>query len=195
MAELLSVDQVQDFLGNKDPADVALLELLIDQVIAAFQAAIGRSERPYTADPQTVRVELRDGTGNRDLWLDYPIQTLTDPVLIGRDPSSQVSLAPADPLVLSWKVGGRRLSRVDGCRFGCLGDPNLITVTYGADADPLPADVQLVILRVIAANYRETGRPEALHDREQDETQPLPFVADRDPLWLAAIEQYREIKV
>lgn len=196
MADLLDVAEVGVYVGVDDPDDDALLQSLITKAIAAFQASIGRTGRPYAADPAIARIETRDGTGSRDLWLDYPVAALTMPILIGHDSANPTeTLDPADPAVLSWKVGSRRVTRVDGGWFGCLGSPNDVQVTYDAQADPLPEDVKFAVIRYIGAAYRESGRPEATGERVLDETAPLPFVADRDPTWTAAVDNHREVTV
>jgi len=193
VAELLQLEEVQAYVGVEDDSDDALLLKLIDQALAAFYGAIGRTERPYNASEQLARQEIRDGTGSRQIWLDYPVKALTQLVTLGRDPAAwDQTLDPADVRVLNYKVGSRRLVRVDGGIFGCLDSPNYVRVTYDAQPDPVPEDVKLAFFRYIGALYRESGRAEASSERVLDDAAPLPFVADRDPTWQAAVANYLE---
>ena len=195
MTDLLDLEEVKAYVGVEDDADDAVVQQLIDQAFAAFYAAIGRTGRPYTAGDQLARVEVKDGTGGTQAWLDYPIKALSAAVVIGRVAGSQESLSPADPQVLSWRVGSRRVVRVDGGKFGCFDDPNVVTVTYDAAAELVPDDVKLALFRYVGALYRESGRGEASAERVLDDAAPLPFVADRDPTWQAAVENHLEPRV
>lgn len=176
-----------DTVGDGD-----LLEALIEQVEAVFLRTVGRADRPFQPK-QPDRVEVLDGTGGRDLFTQYPIEAVSS-ITLGYASPWDETLDPADPTVVVFKVGTRRISRTDGGTFGCVGQPLYVRVTYDAAADE-PEDVKLAITRVVDALWRESGSGEATSDRELPDAADLPLVADRDPFWQAAIENHREVTV
>lgn len=148
-----------------------------------------REGRPFQT-AQAGRVERRDGTGGVSCWLDYPVTTLTA-VVLGYNPSApDETLSVADPTVLVWRAGSRRLTRVDGGSFGAFDAPLWIQVTYDAAAD-LPEDASLAVLRVTAAIWRQRGAEDTSAERVGGYSADLAKVAESDPVWQMAVQQYR----
>lgn len=190
---LLAAADLLGYGGIEDDAEEPLVQLLIDRVEALFHAQINRSERPF-AKAQTGRVEIKDSTGGPDLWLDYPVAALATVITLGYASPWDESLDPSATSVISYQVGSRRVSRVDGGKFGALGRPNYVRVTYDT-ADELPEDVRLAIMRVTAAVWRESGGGEATSERVLPDTEALPLAADADPFWQAALASHWEPRV
>ncbi len=186
---LVDLQQVRDYAGIAAEADEAMLSALLTQVEAAFLAAVGRTGRPFQTG--TTRTEVHDGTGDADLFLDYPVSALTTTVTLGYASPWDESLDPTDPEVLQFAAGSRRLSRVDGGTFGTEGQRRYVRVTY-TSADDLPEDVVVAIVRMTAALYREAGRPESTADRVLPDGELLPAVADREPFWQLAVAAHYE---
>jgi aspartate/methionine/tyrosine aminotransferase len=170
--------------------DDALIQGLLDQTEAAFLAAIHRTERPFLAS-EVSKIEILDATGRMTLFVAYPVKAVTL-ITLGYDPAAWVeSIDATDVKKVTWQAGSARITRVDGGRFGCAGWPNYVRVTYTAQAE-VPDDVALAITRVVAALYREAGVPESTAERTLTDTQELPTVADRDPVWQAAVAAHWE---
>lgn len=192
---LVELAEAKRYVGVEETNDDdnALIQGLLDQTETAFLSAIGRAERPFLIT-EASRTETIDGTGVATLFVGYPIKTLTL-ITLGYDPAAwDESLDPADRKVLTWKAGTDRIVRVDGCRFGWAGRPNYVQVTYTPQKEA-PADAALAITRVVAALYREAGVPESNAERALDDQQNLPTVADRDPVWQAAVAAHLEVGV
>ena len=76
MSDLVTVAEMKTYLGDAPAsADDPLLSALLDDVEALFEAATLREPGWYTAGD--TRTEVRDGTGSRRLYLDYPVSSLT----------------------------------------------------------------------------------------------------------------------
>lgn len=173
--------------------DDALIQGLLEQTETAFLAAIGRAERPFLIK-ETSRVEILDGTGGPTLFVGYPIKTLAT-ITLGYDSNAwDESLMGSDITKLTWQPGIARVVRIDGCRFGWAGRPNYIQVTYTSQLETAD-DAALAITRVVAALYRETGVAESTAERTLTDTQNLPTVADRDPVWQAAVAAHLEVRI
>jgi hypothetical protein len=195
-SDLIDLEELAEQCGlAPDSDDVALLGALGEQVVKAFERQIGRSDRPFQKS-QTGRVEIKDGTGSALLYLDYPLKnSLTAAITLGYNSAAwDETLDPADVTKLTWKVGATRIQRVDGCRFGCLGQPNYIRVTYDTQ-DDLPDDVVLAVARMTKALYQELKTPDAIGDRELEANQVLPLVSDRDPFWQMALDAHASPRV
>ncbi len=194
-SDLLDLAELAEECGlSEDSEDTALLGALAEQVVRAFEGQCNRSDRPFRKS-QTGRVEIKDGTGSSTLWLDYPIKALTVAVTLGYNPSAwDESLDPTDVTKLTLQAGSPRVARVDGGRFGCLGQPNYVRVTYDTQ-DDLPEDVQLAVNRMAKALYQELKTADATADRAFEPDQALPLVADRDPFWDMAIAAHLEPRV
>lgn len=186
MLTLFDSGRLTSYLGlpASDPEALALAA----QVQAHLETQCRRRDVPFRA-AQGGRVERRDGTGGATCWLDYPIETVTS-VRLGHDPAApDVDLDPADPAVLLWRAGTRRLTRVDGGTFGRFGVPLWIQVTYDAQAD-LPEDAALAVLRVTAAVYNSRGAEEVRTEREGGYSADMAAVAESDPIWQAVVAAY-----
>jgi hypothetical protein len=151
-ADLVTLAEFDAWLGGAVTAEDSMRTALLEQVEALLERACGRESVPFVA-AQTARVEVRDGTGSRELWLDYPIADVTT---IAFSDDAATTLDPDDADVVRWKVGSRRLTRVDGGVFGCFSSPLLVTVTYNAAAD-LPADAKVAVLRMATQLYNHKG--------------------------------------
>lgn len=185
MPALVPLEQLKRFLGVADGADDALLTELLDAVEAHLATQCGRAEAPFAA-AAIGRVETHDGTGTAHLYLDYPIDAVTE-VRVGPDPSApDETLDPADPAVLRWAAGVARLARTDGGRWRAYGEPLCVRVTYNTRAD-LPADCALAVERVAAAVYRQLGSEDVRSERTGGYSADLAAVAEGDPLWRAAV--------
>lgn len=190
---LLPLAEAQAFLDIDDAEDLEVLALLIDQVEALFLTQANRRERPFVA-AQSARTEVHDGTGGALLFLDYPVATLTSVKIGASAASPDETLTIADPAVLRYAAGQRRLARVDGGTFGDAGDPRVVHVTYDAQAD-LPNDALLAIQRVVAAIFRQRGSEDASSERMAGFTADLAKVAESDPVWQMAVAAHREFHV
>lgn len=190
MSALVQASAVTTFLAlGEDEAGADLAVGLAAQVETLLLAQCRRDLRPFQA-AVTGRVETKDGNGSASLWLDYAPTALTS-VLLGYNPASPIeTLAVADPAVLVWKAGQRRLSRVDGGVFGSVGAPNWVQVTYNAAAD-LPTDAALAVLRVTAAIWRQRGAEDVKSERVGGYAADLEKAAEGDPIWQAALAKYR----
>lgn len=195
MADLVTLAEFDAWLGGAVTAENTMRQAILDQIEAAFDAACGRAEVPFTA-AETGRVEVRAGTGSRTLFLDYPIAAVTE-VLLGFDASSPIeSLDPTDAAVLIFTVGDTQLTRVDGGKFGCLGDPAYVQITYDTQ-DDLPSDAKLAILSEATAAYHRRGsegvKSETMGPYSvtfRDDTQ-----ATRSQFWLDAVDAHRRIRL
>lgn len=181
------------FLGSIPAGSDAVLEQLIDDVETLFLAQCGRSARPFQA-AETGRVEVKDGTGSRFLWLDYEATALTE-LVIGFDfTDPDETLDTTDVQVLAWHANSRRIVRRDGGRFGCLGEADVVRVTYDAAAD-LPRDVAVAITRVVASVWRQRGSEDVKAERIGPYDATYTAVAEQEPLWQLAVANHREVRV
>lgn len=155
MATLVSLTEFDTWLGGAVASENQLRTDILTRVQQRFERECGRSSVPFV-DAALGRVEVRDGTGTCEVFLDYGITTLTA-VTLGTDP-----LAPDETLDVAdlvYTAGKRRIVRADGGRFGRFGAPQYVHVTYDAAAD-LPADVADAIYQQAAAEYRRRGSEE-----------------------------------
>jgi hypothetical protein len=141
---LLTIAELKLALDETGTANDQLYEQLIDQVQAVFEAVCNREERPFTG-PEEARTEVHDGTGTTELWLQYPVATLTSLVLGHDTADADETLSVNDKTVLVWGAGSRRLARVDGKRFGLRDVPRYVHVTY-ARAEDLPKAAKSAVL-------------------------------------------------
>jgi hypothetical protein len=185
---LVSVADLKLYLGDAPAsADDVLLGQLIDDVEALFASETGRDITSFR-DAGTGRVEVLDGTGSRDLYLDYPIAALTS-ITLGYDASvPDETLLVTDKNVIVYAVGGRKITRTDGGLWGRAGQPRYVTVTYNYGAD-LPDSASLAIKSVTAMAYRRRGS-----ESEKSETVGSFYshtmvndAAVDDPYWTAAV--------
>lgn len=190
--ELLTLEELQRHLGDQVAEDGELLDRIRLQAISEFVRDCHREHRPFQ-DAESGRVEVRDGTGTREVWVDYPVGALTA-LTLGRTATPDETLDVSDPEVISWKEGDRRIVRVDGGVFGCKGSPNYVRVTYDAQAD-LPVDAANAVKRRAAAYWRESGTGEATAERRLGGLEDLPLPSDPDGGWDEAVTAHQEIPV
>ena len=148
----MSLTEFDTWLGGAVASENQLRTDILTRVQKRFERECGRSSVPFV-DAALGRVEVRDGTGTCEVFLDYGITTLTA-VTLGTDP-----LAPDETLDVAdlvYTAGKRRIVRADGGRFGRFGAPQYVHVTYDAAAD-LPADAADAIYQTAAAEYRRRG--------------------------------------
>lgn len=165
MSDLVSLAEEKVFLEIPEATtgDDTLITDLLEHAEDLLESDAGRTDTPFKA-AATGQTEVHDGTGTRNMDLSYKISDITS-ISLGFDSSDFVeTLDPDDPDVAVWGVGHRRISRVDGGRFGLAGKPRYITVLYDHQAD-LPEVAQLAIKRLVAEVYRQRGSEEA--SREQ----------------------------
>lgn len=189
MGVLVSLAALKTYLGDAPTSgdDDELLDQLINNVEALFASETGRALGSYKAAGLAC-VEVHDGTGSPDLYLDYPITVLTS-VKLGYDAAvPDETLTIADKSVLVYAAGSRRLTRTDGGTFGRAGQARVVQVVYDFGAD-LPDDASLAIKGVVAMAYRRRGS-----EAEKSETLGSFYshtlvddIATTDPFWKAAV--------
>lgn len=201
MADLASTDDLGLLLGlTEAQTELAedLLTLLLDGAESLFEAETGRSAIPFQA-AQTGRVEIRDGSRSRKLWLDYPVATLSA-VVIGVDVGApDTTLTVADARSVVWRVGKREIVRTDG---GCWqsGCPSFVKATYTTQAD-LPEDAKAAVLGLCATMYGQIGaktagiKSETLDNYSATYVTQQDFVtaARQDPAWAIAVAAHRRL--
>jgi hypothetical protein len=193
VSDLATLAEFEEWLGGTVVAEATLRQAILDQAEALFEAACGRAHAPFAA-ADTGREETLTGTGAPSIFLDYPIDDVTE-VLLGFDPANpDETLDPTDPAVLVWEEGGTRLTRVDGGKFGCLGDPAFVRVTYDTQAE-LPDDAKLAVLRMAATLYRGRGSEEVKSETmgPYSVTYALSSAAATDPVWQTAVNAHARI--
>jgi hypothetical protein len=180
-------------VDEDDEAAVALLTQLVDDVEATFLARCGRAERPFGA-AESGREEVYDGNGQATLYLERNITTLTS-VKLGYDSSDpDETLDVADQTELNWRAGDNRLVRLDGGVFGCIGQPNVVEVTYDAAAE-LPRDAALAVTHGVATIWRKLGSEGLRAERVGPYDDQYAELLEGDPIWMAAVEHHRVVRV
>ena len=188
MADLVTLTALKEFLGVVDNAQDALLQVILDDVEALFEGACGRSDRPFMASA-SARIEVKHGTGDALLLLDYPIATVST-IKLGADATApDETLDPADVTLVSWRVGERELRRIDGGIWRSCEEPNVVRVTYDT-ADDVPTGPALVIKRAAATIYRQLGAEDVTEEITGNTRRYFAKVTD-DPLWKLAAENVR----
>ena len=192
MSDLVSLAEVKVFL--KIPVattgDDTLLTDLLEHAEGVFESDAGRKDTPFTA-VASARSEVRDGTGTRHIDLDYDISDVAS-ISLGFDSSDFVeTLNPDDADKVVWGTSQRRISRVDGGRFGSADWPRYITVVYDHEAD-LPEDAQIAVKRLVAEVYRQRGSEEASREQIGTYIRSMGTVTSRfDKHWTVAVEANR----
>lgn len=194
MSAIVTVDELKDYLGDAPASsDDDVLQMIVDDVEAMFTRDALREPGWFT-DAADGRTEVLDGTGTRRLYLDYPIADVTS-IKLGYDSGAPTeTLDPSTKSVVVWGVGSRVLTRTDGGRFGCVGQPRYVEVVYDHQGN-LPDDAKLPIMEVAASLYRNRGnegmRSEtvgAFYSYTRDDAQA---VADANQNWQRAVEAHR----
>lgn len=189
MADLVSLAELKTYLGDAPASsDDALLTALLNDVEALFESATLRPPGFYKAGDDIT--EVKDGTGTARIYLDYPIAEdgLTSIKLGYNSASPDETLNVGSRAVVVYGEGSRVISRVDGGKFGRLGQSRYVEVTY-EHADNLPADAKLAIKSVCAAAYRRRGSEEARSETAGSfySRTMLDDVASGDPFWKVAV--------
>jgi hypothetical protein len=150
MSDIVTLDELKLYLGDAPAsADDELLQALLDNVEAMYERDTLHELGFYTA-AATGRTEIKEGTGSKSLWLDYPVDVLTS-VTLGYDSSEVLNLA--DRTVIYYSTGSRKLTRTDGGWFGDVGQAGYVEVVYDHLGN-LPEDAKLPIMEVVASLYR-----------------------------------------
>lgn len=152
MPDIVSLEELQAYLGDAPATDDDLLTALLDNVEALYERATLRDVGFYKAAAEGV-TEVLDGTGSPRLYLAYPIATLTS-IALGY--SAEDALDVSDPAVVSYAVGSRVVARTDGDGFGKARQPRYVHVVYDHQGN-VPADAKLPIMEVVASVYRGRG--------------------------------------
>lgn len=186
MADLVPIADLKAFLGPTPAGDDALLGDLTLVVQAQLEADCSRHDAPF-ADAATGRVEVKDGTGREQLWLDYPVAAVTA-VLIGENfAAPDETLTVADPTVLLVVAGSRRLVRRDGGTFGEADSLGTVKVTYDTQAD-LPKAAKLAVMRGVAMVYRQRGSEDAKSEQVGGYSTELAQLLRSDGAWMEAVQ-------
>ena len=187
MADLVTLAEVKDWLRVKTETENVELQDLIDSLEETFEEEVDRRLIPFQA-AQTARVEVRDGTGSRELWLDYPIATVTT-IELGRDSANRDdTLDPTDVDEVIWVAGERRITRTDGGKWGKYRNPKYVNVTYNAQADLPPAAKRAVISQV-AARWRQRGVEGVAVKKLLDSSASMLY--EPTPEWLRAVNDLK----
>ena len=186
MADLVTLNEAKDWMRVTDATEDTELQDVLDSLEDTFEEETNRLDIPFRA-AQTARLEVRDGTGSKRLWLDYPISTVTT-IELGRDSADRDdTLDPTDVDEVVFKVGDRRISRTDGGIWGKRDNPLYVNVTYDAQAD-LPRMAKNAIIRLTAAFWRQRG-VEGLSTRKLlDGSASMLKLFDETPEWGRAVK-------
>lgn len=188
-AVLVSLAEMQRFLGDVPSSDDTLIQELLDETENLFLGECNRRDRPFIATADTVaRTEVHDGTGTRILTLHYPIAAsgLSTDITLGLDTSDPDDTLEYDDVeTLVWVAGSRTIERTDGGIWGYRGVPRYVHVTYKAAAD-VPESAALGIKRVVAALYRQRGSEDASRESLSGYSRDVANAMD-DPMWKRAI--------
>lgn len=191
MAELVSSAQVVAYL-NLSASDPVALDLA-DAVEALLNEQCSRADHPFA--PGGAQTEVHDGRGTHELFLHYPIATLTS-IKLGIDPSDpDETLDITDANVLDQRhAGQRKLIRRDGV-FGPRGLPRYVQVVY-TSADDLPVSAGQAVLEMVGALYRRRGSEGVTAERtggysiEFGATGDMLALADVLPSWRSVVRSY-----
>lgn len=193
MADLVTLAEALRYIGDVPTEDEELVQDLLDHVEGLFETESGRTATSFRAAANS-RTEVKDGTGHAELYLDFPVSALTS-VKLGHDAADPVeTLDVADPDIITFGAGSRRLVRTDGGVFGRAGQARYVQVVYNHQAD-LPEEAQLAIKSVCAIAYRRRGNEEATQDSiggSYSRTM-LQDIAASDPFWQRAVSANRRM--
>ena len=189
MADLLTLAELKDWMRVTTDTENVELQDGLDSLEETLEEECDRTRIPFQA-AQTGRVEVRDGTGSRELYLDYPISTVTT-IELGRDSASRDdTLDPTDVNEVIWIAGERRIVRTDGGKWGKYRSPLYVNVTYNAEAD-LPRMAKLAIVRVMAALWRQRGSEGVKLKKLLDSSATMLKLMDDQPEWTRAVERLK----
>lgn len=190
MSDLVELADLKTYLGDAPASSHdTLLQALLDGVEALFISETGRSAFTAAGDA----VEVLDGTGTSELYLDFPIAEdgLTSIKLGYNSTSPDETLAVTDKNVLVYGEGSRIVRRTDGGTFGRGGEPRYVTVEYEHQGDEVAdtASAALAIMSVTALAYRRRGSEEAQSEDVGSfySRTMIKDVASADPFWSMAV--------
>lgn len=200
--ELVSLAQMLAYLRltTADDKRDALLGDLLLEATDLLQRECGRPDVPFQA-AQTARTETRPGINSQNLWLDYPIDSITS-IAIGVDWTKPMeTLDPANRAQVYWEPGTRKLVRVDGgmwsnqagailswARGATLVPDNFspgpcfVQVKYAAQEDQPPI-AQLAVKRVVAACFTGMGNEGLSSERRGERSWTIADYVEADPIW------------
>lgn len=160
MADIVSLAELKSYLTANGaapaPADDTVLNALLNDVEALYESATLRAPGYYRDADECI--EVHDGTGSTRLYLAYPLaEDGLIAVTLGYNSAAPTeTLNVADRSVLVYGEGSRCISRVDGGKFGRVGQPRYVEVEY-EHLGNLPEDAKLPIMEVVASVYRNRG--------------------------------------
>ena len=156
MAKLVTVAEVKSWL--EIAANDSSKDQQLDALATRIEALLERvKNRVFFASAASVTVAV-NGTGERWLYLDRPVTSLTT-VKIGVDPNNpSETLTPGVTTVIAQ---GRRLYRQDGGIFPC-GVAN-VHVTYAAGSS-LDEEARQAVLEGVALVWRSRGSEDAVSE-------------------------------
>ena len=147
---LLSLSDVKTFLRKSGTSEDTLIQKLLDQAELTVAKLTGTT---YKADDTAVVTETLDYSGGPAItFTQRPVLSVTSVVL-----TESTTTVPSDTYVMT-NTGVRCLYGEFIRNMSLLTDaPTRYTVTYtgGYDADTLPVDHEIAIMRLVARNYEE----------------------------------------
>lgn len=189
MADLVSASELVAYLEGG--IDSTLADTLVAAAESQFEHECGRVKSPFQA-AASGRVETHTGTGLSDLWLDYPVATLTS-VKIGvdpADPDETLDVSDADVVRVDPRFPNR-LIRTDGEAFGQAGVPLMVQVTYDT-ADDLPLDAKQAVLLYAAALAANKGNEGIKSESLGGYSVAYGLVdGSKIPVWQSAVDAHR----
>lgn len=189
MPELVSLSDFKAHLGdtNPDETDAFLTDLLDD----TEELLEEKTNRSFHGSSSTGVTEVHDGNGRDWVYVDRPVDTLTE-IKIGFDPADPDETLDEIPDDIQ-SVGNRKVMRRDGGVFP-EGEGNL-HVTYDAGAYT-PGIARRAVLTAAAYFYRRRGR-EHVSGESVGEFGSVQMAAlfGKVPEWNEAVESLRIRKV
>ena len=191
MPDLVSYADLKAYLQLPSDANQTAITALLERVEGSLETACDRVDLPFQA-AQSGLAEWHDGTGAIRLFTHFPIAVLTS-ITLGRDSSSpDETLDVGDVDVVSFSVGGTRLTRTDGGKFGAHRSPRHVLVTYDAAAF-LPESAKDAVMDVAAGRVRQFGSEGFKSFKLLDSGGSLRKLMSESDAWQAAVERYRRI--
>lgn len=186
MNDVVLLSELKELLGDWSDTDDQLLQQLLDDTVALFEAATLRLPGYYAAEALAY-TEVLDGTGSSYLYLAYPIAAVTT-IKLGYDSATpDETLDGTNKAVVVFGVGSNVLTRTDGGKFGTARQPRYVEVVYDHQGN-LPANAQLAIKSVCALAYRRRGSEEAQSESVGGYSHSmLTDIATSDPFWSTAV--------
>lgn len=208
MADLATVDDLVLRLKlSESTADQNddLLQALLDDAEALFLSHTGRVACPFSA-AISGRVEIHEAPADRLLFVDYPVDAITD-IVIGPDianPTDTLDVTDATQVV--WREGSRQIVRMDD--FWRLpapwcAAPSFVQVTYDTQED-LPPDAAAAVLSLAATGWNTSRTASGTIQSEQLDNYQVTYalardamtiVAQQSPAWAIAVARHRRFQI